>query len=98
MTYFQKLYKSRDSAIKNRSNYYSDYSDRKENSNTYTIIFKLDNGHKEINVKEGTVINPIANPQKKGYTFVGWKNDKLYDFSNPIESNLILTAVYTKNT
>ena len=41
----------------------------------------------------GTAATAPANPVREGYTFVGW--DK--DFSN-VQSDLIVTAQYTKNT
>ena len=36
-------------------------------------------------------------PEKEGYKIIGWYvNDKLYDFTQPISSDLVLTAKYEK--
>ena len=58
----------------------------------------------------GTVINSImvneeesvtrpSNPEKEGYDFSGWYlNDELYDFNNPVTSNIKLTAKWNVKT
>ncbi len=46
-------------------------------------------------VEDGSVIGTPDIPFVDGYNFIGWFNgDSKYDFSNPITSNLTLTAKY----
>ena len=61
----------------------------------YTVIFVDWDGTelKTEEVEEGLSATAPADPMRKGYTFTGW--DK--DFSN-VQSDLIVTAQYTKNT
>ena len=62
---------------------------------TYTISF--DSGVESITVEEGTVATePTTAPEKTGYTFGGWLDgDAAYDWTQPVTSNLSLTAKWT---
>ena len=61
----------------------------------YTISF--DSGVESITVEEGAVATePTTAPEKTGYTFGGWLNgDAAYDWTQPVTSNLSLTAKWT---
>ncbi|MBR2107154.1 MAG: InlB B-repeat-containing protein, partial [Treponema sp.] len=61
----------------------------------YTISF--DSGVESITVEEGTVATePTTAPEKTGYTFGGWLNgEAAYDWTQPVTSNLSLTAKWT---
>lgn len=60
----------------------------------YTIEF--DSGVKSITVEEGTAATKPTDPEKTGYTFGGWLNGKdAYDWTQPVTSNLSLTAKWT---
>ena len=63
----------------------------------YTVNFNSDGGTdipSQI-VKSGDLVTQPANPVKDGYTFIEWQlNGIVYDFSNPVTSDLILVAVY----
>ena len=39
-------------------------------------------------IQEDSLINPVENPEKKGYDFAGWN----YDFSEPVKSDLTICA------
>ena len=63
--------------------------------NRYTVRFDTNGGTNisDITVKHGDTIDSIAEPTKKGYSFVGWEIDgEEFDPSMEIESNLVLTA------
>lgn len=65
----------------------------------YTVEFDTAGGNAIANqvVKHGDKIVEPIQPIKEGYTFDGWfLNDKLYDFSQPVLSNLKLIAKWTK--
>ena len=62
----------------------------------YTVSFSDDVESQE--VEHGKTVVKPADPKKEGYTFVGWYlEDKEYDFSTPVTSDLELTAKFEKN-
>ena len=65
----------------------------------YEVLFNPNNGEKEKieKVQEGTTLENIYQPAKEGYNFIGWYVDgEKYDFSKPINSNLVFEAKYEK--
>lgn len=67
----------------------------------YAVIFNVTGG---TNVKtefitEGFVATRPIDPVKEGYTFIGWFNadGSLYDFSLPVNKNIILIAKWKQN-
>ena len=69
--------------------------------NSYTVTFNADNGTETAitTVKHGqTVAEPTA-PTKAGYNFDGWfLNGVEFDFTTAIESDITLTAQWTKRS
>ena len=69
--------------------------------NSYTVTFNADNGTEAAitTVKHGqTVAEPTA-PTKAGYNFDGWfLNGVEFDFTTAIESDITLTAQWTKRS
>lgn len=64
-------------------------------SKEYTVTFVYDKTKKKVKVDEGSVVNPISNPKKDKYKFLGWYlNDEIYDFSLPVNDDLTLTAKF----
>ena len=68
--------------------------------NEYTINFNTNGGsvcdNKTILMDEE--YGELCTPSKKGYTFLGWYVDgEEYDFSNPVESDLIIIAEWEEN-
>lgn len=67
-----------------------------------TIIYRdYDGTQTTQKVEVGSYLKEPGHKTREGYTFVGWKNSdtgKLWDFSEPVESSLILVATYKKNT
>lgn len=98
LTYLDKLYKAQEEAKKNKKRIYEEYSKEKIGLLDYTVIF--DGVEKtEYTLKEGEITTIPNNPEKEGYTFEGWYlNDKIYDLSIPVTTNLILTPKFSKNT
>ncbi len=67
---------------------------------TFTVTFKDDTvilG--TVPVNWNTAVSAIETPKKEGHTFDKWLNgSKEYDFSDPVKSNLTLTASWTVDT
>ena len=65
-----------------------------ETKNTYTVIFKDYDGTilKTEIVEEGEAATAPKDPERRGYTFIGW--DKVFD---NVISDLTVTAEYRKN-
>ncbi len=66
----------------------------------YTVTFKYDNGTKDtvLTVEEHSKLEKPKNPTKKGYTFKGWYlGDKMFNFDNEMNKDLVLVAKYNKN-
>ncbi len=67
----------------------------------YKVTFNSNGGSlvKSINVKEGDKVLKPDNPTRNGYTFEYWTlNDKEFDFTTTINENIILTAVWKKES
>jgi len=63
----------------------------------HTVSFVVDNQiYQKISIKEGSYIDILPdNPIKEGYRFVGWLlDDAFFNFENPIESDLTLSAKF----
>ncbi|NLN51138.1 MAG: hypothetical protein GX149_05920, partial [Acholeplasmataceae bacterium] len=67
--------------------------------NEYNIKFLVDGVEVDsTNADYGSKIVIPEEPQKDGYTFIGWLlADELYDFNNPINQNLVLVADWNIN-
>jgi len=66
---------------------------------TYNITFDTDGGSsiEDQKVKENEVVTKPSDPQKDGYTFAGWTlNEKAFDFSTKVTSDLTLKAEWNK--
>lgn len=69
-------------------------------SNKYEVTFDLNGGSgkfkEQIVIESSLAIQPLNNPTKLGYEFIGWYlNDKLYDFNTPVNQNIVLTAKWS---
>ena len=70
---------------------------------TFTVSFDSLVGDKieNIEVEEGKTVDAITPLVNEGYNFLGWTlefgSNNYFDFSTPIESNLILYAVWEKD-
>lgn len=69
--------------------------------NQYQITFDTDGGNQvaPITQKYGSLVNTPANPEKKGYVFLGWQDENGNMVSFPLEmpmNGLALKAVWTK--
>lgn len=63
----------------------------------YTITYIIDDTKEVQKVKENSILTNKKIPKKEGYKIIGWYvNNKLYDFTQPISSDLVLTAEYEK--
>jgi len=61
----------------------------------YTVTFSYDDEEIDVKVFDGNVVNPISNPKKEGYKFLGWYlDDEVYDFSLPVTKDLMLIAKF----
>lgn len=72
-----------------------------ETPKSYTIKFDTDGGNTIANqtVEEGKLVTKPSEPKKDGYTFDGWYyNDKAYDFSTGVTSDITLVAKWKKDT
>ena len=59
----------------------------------YTIVFISDGNEEIVKLKKGSLLENRIPEEKDDYTFIGWfYNDELFDFSKPINSNIILEA------
>ena len=98
LTYLDKLYKAQSKTQDNKKNIYKDYKKKLYDIRDHTVIFKTTE-KSEYNLKMGEIVTIPNNPEKEGFTFEGWGIDgKLYDLSNPVTANLILTPIFSKNT
>ncbi len=62
---------------------------------TYKITFNTDGGNQiaAMDVEDGKTFTKPADPVKEGYVFIGWMyKGELYDFSNPVEGDIVLEA------
>lgn len=67
------------------------------NVKKYTITYIIDDTRESQIVKENTILTNKKIPEKEGYKIIGWYLDnKLYDFTKPVSSDLILIAQYEK--
>lgn len=67
------------------------------NVKEYTITYIIDDARESQIVKENTILTNKKIPEKEGYKIIGWYLDnKLYDFTKPVSSDLILIAQYEK--
>ena len=98
LTYLNKLYKAQEKAKNKKKNLYENYKEKLYDIKSCTVIFK-GTLKSEYNLKMGEIVTIPNNPIKEGFTFEGWGIDgKLYDLSNPVTENLILTPIFSKNT
>lgn len=69
---------------------------------TYCTVIFDSNGGTEIasqKVEKGKTVSKPTNPIKEGYTFSNWYNgNSLFDFSTPINSDITLKALWSKNS
>ena len=65
----------------------------------YTVTFNFGDTIKTQTVKSGDKVpKPSHTPKKEKHKFIGWYvGDTLYDFSLPVEKDLIITAKFEKN-
>ena len=67
------------------------------NGKKYTVEIIIDSSVKTVEIKEGGLVEKPTAPSKKGYKFVGWYVDnKEYDFSKKVTSNLKIVAKWEK--
>lgn len=63
--------------------------------NEYTVTFSYNEEELDVKVFDGNTVNPISNPKKEGYKFIGWYlDDEVYDFSLPVTKDLTLIAKF----
>lgn len=63
----------------------------------YSVSYIIDGKKDIIKVEKDTKISEKKIPEKEGYEILGWYlNDELYDFSKPVNSDLILEAKYSE--
>lgn len=61
----------------------------------YSVTYIIDDNKNTVTVKEGSVTTEPQIPEKEGYEVLGWYlNGTLYNFSNPVNSDLVLEAKY----
>ena len=69
---------------------------------TYCTVIFDSNGGTEIasqKVEKGKTVPKPTNPIKEGYTFSNWYNgNSIFDFSTPINSDITLKALWSKNS
>lgn len=71
---------------------------------TYTVSFDslIEEENQKVEVEAGNTIEYIVPGTNDGYIFLGWTREfgslELFDFDTPIESNLILYAVWQEDT
>lgn len=65
--------------------------------NDYTITFVTEEYVEKIMVEENDIIEEPEAPEKENYIFIGWYvGDELYDFTNKVTKDIVLTAKYKK--
>lgn len=63
----------------------------------YVVTFSYNGKTEKVEVFEGNSVNPISNPEKENYKFLGWYlDDELYDFSLPVNEDIKLVAKFEK--
>lgn len=62
----------------------------------FTVTFNTNGGTyiEPQQVQEESLISPVSDPEKRGYTFTSWD----YDFKTPVISNLRVNALWSANT
>ena len=68
---------------------------------TRVVIFQADGAEwYSCAVPNGTTVEAPADPEKDGYTFLGWYTDdgNLFDFDTPITADITLTAKFEPAT
>lgn len=62
----------------------------------YMVTFEVDGEVVDSErIAGGTIVGNPKDPQKNGYTFVGWYlNDKLYDLNTPVQQDITLVAKF----
>ncbi len=72
-----------------------------EGTQTITVAFNYnddDVGVKNISIAKGTPIGEPNAPTREGYIFEGWfLGDEKFDFSIPIDENIVLTGKWTED-
>jgi len=66
----------------------------------YTVVFNTEGGNAITTqtIESGKVATKPQDPTREGFTFKGWYyNNKEYDFSSKVTSNIVLTAKWEKN-
>ena len=67
----------------------------------YEVVFSNDGGRTVVVVEQGEKLKKPADPQKEGYTFMGWytnlNSTEAYDFTEEVESNFVLYAKWVKD-
>lgn len=66
-------------------------------SQSYTVTFNMDGGSGVSNVtlNGGKKVLKPSDPVKPGFVFVEWRlNGHLYDFNTPVNSNIVLDAIW----
>lgn len=72
--------------------------DASEDTETVTISFDSAGGSfvEDLVIKAGTATTPPSDPTRDGYSFDGWYlDDQKFDFSEPVEEDITLTAHWT---
>ena len=67
----------------------------------YTVTFDSNGGTpvSSQKIEKGKIVIKPTNPIKEGYTFSAWYNEtSIFDFSTPINSDIILKASWAKNS
>ena len=60
-----------------------------------TVTFSADGASTNVKVKSGEKVNRPADPEKKGFKFIGWYcAGILYDFDSEVEEDILLSAVW----
>jgi len=63
----------------------------------YIVTFSYNGKKQKVKVIGGNSVNPISNPKKENYKFIGWYLDEeIYDFSLSINSDVTLVAKFEK--
>ena len=96
-TYTDKLLKIEEEAKQKRIGIWHDYQETVDD-NEYIVVFKIGLSSISKSVKNNKISSIPDNPKMKGYTFTGWTyNNKLFDLSKKITSNIVLEPKYEKN-
>ena len=89
--YVDELYQIQNEASLNKVGIWSN------NKNLYTVTFKSYKSTKKVAVTANSKIKEITANKKDGYIFKYWTlNGKEYNFDNPVNKNIVLTAKYEK--